>query len=105
MHNILYRVSRRALLPALGLALTIGAAGLTTSAADAEPNNAGSGAKVTCTYANLDYSVGAKVYIGRTKSGNPIFQVCQADGTWKRVELPPAFPDLQWHSGGVFAQP
>src|SRR5262245_9113991 len=67
MTHIFQRIRRRTLLPALALGLALGASGLATAAAHAEPSG-GSGtttdtAKVKCTYANLDYSVGAKIPI------------------------------------------
>lgn len=87
MNDVVHRIGRRTLVPALALALAIGAAGMATSAAHAEPNSGGS-TTVKCTYNGADYSVGAKVTVGYNKNGTPILQQCQKDGTWKR-ELPP----------------
>ena len=102
MNHIFQRVSRRTLLPALALGLALGASGLATAAAHAEPSGGSTDtAKVKCTYANMDYSVGAKIPIYGSSGKVVSYQVCQKDGTWKRILVPvgPAAPI----SGGVLA--
>jgi anaerobic selenocysteine-containing dehydrogenase len=104
MNRVLHHLSRRALLPALGLALTLGAIGLPAQAAHAEPNSGFPKADPGCKIPGSDivYVTGEKATF--SKDGQPAKEhTCQKDGTWSdRVVAPPSrFPGLR-PIGGVY---
>lgn len=107
MNRVLHHLSRRTLLPALGLALTLSAIGFTAPAVHAEPNNGFPKADPGCKIPGSDivYVTGEKATF--SKDGQPAKEhTCLKDGTWsdRVVVLPGRFPVLR-PIGGVYVAP
>lgn len=104
MNHVLQYLSRRALLPALGLSLTLGAVGFAAPSVHAEPNGGFPKADPGCKIPGSDivYVTGEKATF--SKDGQPAKEhTCQKDGTWSaRVVVPPSRLPLARPTGGVF---
>lgn len=109
MKNLFQRISRRTLLPALAAGLAIGAIGLATPAAHAEPK-AGSGSGTGdkhCMWSGADYSPGAVINVNAGTKLPPRYQRCNGDtGKWVDTKLVHgAQPVFTLPTGGVAVAP